>query len=337
MAKPENESGLFGRVRPHAEWDLIRLGWEFLWKWAWPVVAPLFWVFWDKAHNIDRDWIGIGTLLVLGLTVVGIGVFLDRGRAPRLSERLEEAKKQTPSTVQLSAPTAKHQPTKLLIRSASYAAIDGGGHDYDVTEFLQLIIAGNSLVFDIENHNFVIDGRNFVPKDPKFGIVKRLQITYSYDDGPTDRIERPEHCRVVLPEDSYLKKLATIFIEQQQQPLFSTLQIDAFRFAKDIYAFLSDFEPMLPNLSQANTEEQKLELIAERIEWRKRVESAYELRFAERERILLLRFGELGISMDRSSMFGGVRGIEATIPLHAAAITAMAHRLDGLTLYEKKE
>lgn len=61
----------------------------------------------------------------------------------------------------------KKPVSKLVIRSANYAAIEGGGKIYDVTPFMRQIIGGDSLVLDIENHNFVIGKKNFVPHDPR--------------------------------------------------------------------------------------------------------------------------------------------------------------------------
>ena len=58
------------------------------------------------------------------------------------------------------------EPSKLIIHSANYRAIESGGQTCDVSEFLRRIISGDSLVFDIENHNFVVGSQNFVPTDP---------------------------------------------------------------------------------------------------------------------------------------------------------------------------
>ena len=99
-------------------------------------------------------------------------------------------------------------PSKLVIQSANYAAAEGGGKPYDVAECMRQMIAGDSLVLDIENHNFVVGKKNFVPHDPKTDSVKRLQVTYSYDGEPTLTIDRPEHGRIVLPEDFKTKQLS---------------------------------------------------------------------------------------------------------------------------------
>ena len=99
--------------------------------------------------------------------------------------------------------------SRLVVHSANYRAWQGGGNTYDVTEFLRNIIFGDSLVFDIENHNFVIGDHNFVPNDPFVGKVKRLRVTYSYKGDPAVTTERSEHDRLVLPEDSVIQRLAS--------------------------------------------------------------------------------------------------------------------------------
>ncbi|MGA8736810.1 MAG: hypothetical protein WB558_23035 [Terriglobales bacterium] len=109
--------------------------------------------------------------------------------------------------VVVSAALSKGKPSKLVIHSANYQAAKSGGTTYDVGEFLAKIISGDSLVFDIENHNFVIDGHNYVPHDPFTGEGKRLQITYSYGDEPRKSIVRYEHSRLVLPEDHEIQRL----------------------------------------------------------------------------------------------------------------------------------
>jgi hypothetical protein len=116
---------------------------------------------------------------------------------------IQLAKKGSPE----SNATFETPPTKLVIRSASYAAVEGNGKDYDVADCLRQMICGNSLVMDIENHNFQINGRNYVPNDPKPFKDKRLLVTYSYDGESDVTLERQEHSRIVLPEDSEIKRL----------------------------------------------------------------------------------------------------------------------------------
>jgi hypothetical protein len=132
-------------------------------------------------------------------------------------------------------------PSKLVIHSANYRAWHAGGDTYDVTEFLQRIISGNSLVLDIENHNFVIGDQNFVPKDHLFGNMKRLRTIYSYDGEPARTIERPEHSRLVLPEDSEIERLKreidnpkTSGLESQDNPTKDLAKSDAANINKRI-------------------------------------------------------------------------------------------------------
>jgi|ERR1700722_7606484 len=94
------------------------------------------------------------------------------------------------------------QPSKLVIIAADYRAWQAGGDTRDVAEFLPKIISGDSLVVDVENHNFVVGGKNFVPTDPLSNKPKRLRVTYSYNREPERTVERSEHGRLVLPEDS---------------------------------------------------------------------------------------------------------------------------------------
>jgi hypothetical protein len=97
--------------------------------------------------------------------------------------------------------------SKLVIHWANYRAVENGGEEYPVGDFLRQIISGDSLVFDIENHNFVIGKRNFVEHDPLTGKEKRLQVNYSYGGKPPVTTERREHGRLLLPEDSAIQWL----------------------------------------------------------------------------------------------------------------------------------
>jgi hypothetical protein len=111
------------------------------------------------------------------------------------------------------------EPPKLVIHSANYAAWSGRGARRDVARFLRSIINGDSLVFGpIENHSFLVNGENLVPQDPMVGDPKRLEITYSYDGETPKTIQRAEHSRLVLPEDS------TIEWQQQQIEQLKTAQ-----------------------------------------------------------------------------------------------------------------
>lgn len=99
------------------------------------------------------------------------------------------------------------EPSKLVINWANYQAVENGGAVYQVGDFLRQIIAGDSLVFDIENHNFKIGDKDFVPNDPLPFKEKRLQVNYSYGGQPARTTERREHGRLLLPEDSKIQWL----------------------------------------------------------------------------------------------------------------------------------
>lgn len=113
-----------------------------------------------------------------------------------------------PQVALISAlPTEKpRKPSKLVIHWANYRAVAGGGVVYEVGDFLRQIISGDSLVFDIENDNFVIGNKNFAG-DPLWGKEKRLQVNYSYGGNQPVTTERREHGRLLLPEDSKIKWL----------------------------------------------------------------------------------------------------------------------------------
>ena len=102
---------------------------------------------------------------------------------------------------------------KLVIDDATYGAIEGGGVDYDVTECLQKMALQNGLAFEILNHNFIANGINFVPDDPKAYKKKRLKLTYSYAGGPTHTIRRCEETFLVLPEDPYIEGFPLLRLE----------------------------------------------------------------------------------------------------------------------------
>jgi hypothetical protein len=101
----------------------------------------------------------------------------------------------------------KRTPSKLVIHWANYRAVENGGDVYEVGDVLRHIISGDSLVIEIENHNFVIGDKNFVPRDPLPFKEKRLQVNYSYGGQPARTTERREHGRLLLPEDSKIQWL----------------------------------------------------------------------------------------------------------------------------------
>jgi hypothetical protein len=155
---------------------------------------------------------------------------------------------------------------------------------------LRKIISGDSLVVDIENHNFKVSGKDFVPRDPLPSKPKRLQVNYSYEGNPSITTERREHGRLLLPEDSKIKWLAgevdrinKLYLEENQQRaklqneyadagnkiillerLLSTrpdlpltgLQVDAIRLSVELLDFLNKMgSPPAPKYTAKEIEE----------------------------------------------------------------------------------
>ncbi len=116
--------------------------------------------------------------------------------------------------------------SKLVIHWANYRAVEGGGEEFQVGEFLRQIISGDSLVFDIENHSFVIGDKNYVPRDPLWGKEKRLQVNYSYAGSAPVTTERREHGRLLLPEDSKITWLWGELKKAKQKPDTSVKDAD---------------------------------------------------------------------------------------------------------------
>jgi hypothetical protein len=148
----------------------------------------------------------------------------------------------------------KKKPSKLVIHWANYQAIEGGGEEFQVGDFLRQIIAGDSLVFDIENHNFVIGDKNFVPRDPLWGKEKRLQVNYSYGAELARTTERREHGRLLLPEDSKIKwlqgevdRLKAVQPKPSQYPL-TGLRLKTLEVCVELKGFLGEHgaEPTQP-------------------------------------------------------------------------------------------
>lgn len=179
--------------------------------------------------------------------------------------------------------------SRLVVHSANYRAWQGGGNTYDVTEFLRSIIFGDSLVLDIENHNFVIGDHNFVPIDPLVGKAKRLRVTYSYKGDPAVTTERSEHDRLVLPEDSVIPRLAS---EIQQlkvaQPKPSQYPIPQLRakvlgLCSELQGFLGEHgqepkvERQLPELPEAFQEKWRSSVPP----WKAKFVGDYRLRFSD--------------------------------------------------------
>ncbi|SRR6266576_3002481 len=179
-------------IRPRDVW-----GWHVslaIPHWLWLIVAVLLFAF------------------SIGLSTYGLYY-------NRQEERLKEIEAKIPQPVtvdgilaglpkQTVTPPLSPPHSKLTIRSANYRAWKQGGEKFDVTDFLRKIVVSDSLVHGpIENHSFAVDGKNYVPRDPLVSEPKRLEVTYSYNGEEDRTIQRSEHSRMVLPEDSEIARL----------------------------------------------------------------------------------------------------------------------------------
>ena len=72
--------------------------------------------------------------------------------------------------------------------------------------------------------------------------------------------------------------------------------------------------------------------MVDRANWRMKICSAYELRFADRQKKLILEFGAKGFPLDLSQYRHGRHEPADVFAREADAITALAHRLDGAKL-----
>lgn len=200
---------LVRELRPHATFEVLKLSAEAIWGWAvgggvfLGAIAGLVGVI--RSHV---DLVSIAAVAVLGglLMYLGASAFAKR-IASHLPEALSAAmsvavKKERETSVEVIV----NDPSKLMIHSAFYGAPDKGGTDHDVAPALRVLAGSGSLVLEIENHHFVVDGHNYVPKDPKSGDIKRLEVVYSYGNRNLITIQRPEHTRLVLPEDTWCKE-----------------------------------------------------------------------------------------------------------------------------------
>lgn len=229
-----------GLILPGAEEILRRL------KEGWPIYVPG---------------------LILGLVALA---FRDRSpqlvswllawfRAPKkLAVALAENAGLKQQLIGLGSPTVLAQPSKLVIHSADYGAIEGGGVDYPVKDFLNQIAGPNGLAFEIRNSQFKVNGWDYVPDDPKDFKKKRLKVSYSYDGGPSRTIRRREGGWLILPEDPYIEgfpllrldvidawsKLERFFKDQKKRILEEQVS-DAGRAAALLYSATPDLDPYL--------------------------------------------------------------------------------------------
>lgn len=188
------------------------------------------------------------------------------------------------------APTENpKKPSKLVIHWANYRAVENAGDVYDVGDFLRQIISGDSLFFDIENHNFVIGDKNFVPRDPAPFKEKRLQVNYSYGGAAPVTTERREHGRLLLPEDSKIQWLTgEVDRLKAAQPKPSQYPVPRLRnkivvTVSELQGFIREHgdEPVVTKLMGESTTDTALRYIKEGDPWRAKFIGDYRLRFGD--------------------------------------------------------
>jgi hypothetical protein len=115
--------------------------------------------------------------------------------------------------------------------------------------------------------------------------------------------------------------------EEEEKMFFSPLQIEAFQLSRDIIQYVSGLGPK-PELDKPGTTENRKK-IEERQQWREKLIAGYDLRFADRDKAISLKFAEKGISI---TILQEAEYVEPKIHQWAEELVAMAHKVDGLNL-----
>lgn len=100
----------------------------------------------------------------------------------------------------LKATPNRATPSRLYIHSAEYVSVDDPWRFVSVAECLRRLIVEDRLVLEVQNHNFVAEGRNYVRKDIHPNHRKKLCVTYSFNNGPLQTIAVIEEAILRLPE-----------------------------------------------------------------------------------------------------------------------------------------
>lgn len=91
-------------------------------------------------------------------------------------------------------------PSRLHIQLAEYVSVDDPARMVTVTECLRQMVVADQLVLEIQNHNFVIGDKNYVPKDPHPYHKKKLRVLYSFNNGPLHEVVLLEESVLNLPQ-----------------------------------------------------------------------------------------------------------------------------------------
>ncbi len=100
----------------------------------------------------------------------------------------------------LRASRPSQDSSRLFIESANYLSTEDRTRNVDVTECLRALVADDKLTLEIQNHNFIANGTNYVPKDPHTGEKKQLRVVYSFNNGPLQAVVEPEGAVLRLPQ-----------------------------------------------------------------------------------------------------------------------------------------
>ena len=173
---------------------------------------------WEHLKHGSVDWYGIIALFVLTGVVFFFLIFLLR-------------KNHAPATHQPPPAIPSPAPSKLVIHSAYYG--NSLITDRDVTARLKEL-ARDGLVISVNNNELGCDP---APNQPP---AKRLRVKYSYGNDSVFEVTRPEHSRMVLPED-----------EQGLDSLLTPLQIEAIQLSVGLLDFLAKMgKPLVPKYSR---------------------------------------------------------------------------------------
>lgn len=315
--------------------------------------APFAWISVQMLHD-HEPWSTIAAYALAGifLGIMGVvwAVFRKRiaahlpwAQLRTVKEELARAQQEN-SELADSLRTARElipvqRPSKLQIISALYRVPTGEGEQYDVSECLKRLIAGDSLVIDIENHSFVAGGVNYVPSDPKIDFKKWLRVEYRYGNRPTTfTVERIEGTRMVLPEDTFIQACIENAQAQLEEvnnklKLFSPLQLEAFTLAKELRDFYASLGPYPSDPTQNPGEDTAQYLVRfyevrteKRRTWEHKLSHGFANRqFGQRITALLHRAGE-EFNLVYPALLSSWTGIAP--PLSADGIPKLAQEME---------
>jgi hypothetical protein len=136
--------------------------------------------------------------------------------------------------------------------------------------------------------------------------------------------EGPDQC-----DAAKLDALEKVKDLEERLSLFTPLQIEAFRLARDIGKFEL---PVQPAYNRAMSNEEINSELQQHLQSNLKFSSAYSLNLAPRVKTLMHRLGEQGINANELSHFTeGIADVQQ-IPVLRARIVRLAHALDGVEL-----